>query len=553
MIKPSDSHRGGEAATSPRNSTKIIGVNIAKGLVMGLGLGASLVWAQCPGGGPAPSTLATEDFENADATCWASTNSGCGQFTGITSGLSIATSPARLTKSLKIVHTANETYQHADFAIRPTDTLIFRAYYYFPTGYDFAQGQKVARFWAKTDSLTYQDLYLQIVSAGGPTGQCGTTDAGSIGIYSTSGPAFSSVTGTVTLARNTWHAIKVQLIYNTSGSSNGSATVWVDGTQIAQSTGLDLRGTIPSSIKWSDVEIGGGYSNGAGNNPCPDPNTNATYYVDDIEVGTNNDVINPPPSPSPNLVFNSTLETEDPTCWNSVSGWRSGCGSFRSIAPVMTLNTNSADAHGGSKSLKVYHTGDETYGYAILNFPPTDTLWYSAYYKFASGFDYGMGMKIARFLSYDSTAKANEYVLQIQSAGTASQQCGVTAAGQIGIYHNCTPGSSGCATGTDFSPVTYSASNITLTNWNNFKVRIINNKVGQSDGSLTLYVNGTQVAQTAGITVRGSIPATVKWNQLYTGGWYSNSAGGANSCPAPSGTSTYYFIDDIKIAYSDPG
>jgi polysaccharide lyase-like protein len=547
----SNSPFGASTAFPSRQAPKPEARILAKGLLAGIGFCASLAGAQCPGGGPSPTTLVTENFETEDATCWSSSNSGCGQFGGITSGLTISTSTARGTKSLKVSHLSNETYRHADFQIRPTDTLIYRAYYYFPSGYDFGQGQKIARFFAKgDDNNVYQDIYLQIVSSGGSGAQCGTTDAGTIGLYRTSGPAFTSINSAVSLARGQWHAIKVQLIYNTTGSSNGSATIWVNGAQLAQSTGLNLRDNIPTAIKWSSVQVGGGYSNGGGGNPCPDPYTHAEYYIDDIEVGTNNDVVNPQPS-NKELVFYSTLETEDAGCWNPGGIWRSACGAFRGIAPAMTLETNSAYAFAGSKSLKVNHTANETYGHATIGFAPSDTVWYSAQYRFASGFDFGMGMKIARFMTYNGSTLADDMVLQIQSAGGAGAQCGVTAAGQIGIFHNCNPGSSGCATGTGFSPVTASTSGLTLTNWNKFKVRLIFNKVGQSDGSVTLWVNGTQVANATGMTLRGAIPSTVKFNSILTGGWYSNGVTG-NTCPDPYGGSTYYHMDDIKISYTDP-
>jgi hypothetical protein len=82
-------------------------------------------------------------------------------------------------------------------------------------------------------------------------------------------------------------------------------------------------------------------------------------------------------------------------------------------------------------------------------------------------------------------------------------------------------------------------------------VRLIYNKVGQTDGSVTLWANGTQAANATAMTLRGAIPATVKSNSLFTGGWYSNSNQNP-SRPDPYGVDTYYHMDDMKVSYTDP-
>jgi len=53
---------------------------------------------------------------------------------------------------------------------------------------------------------------------------------------------------------NTWHSIEFETLANTPGASDGSMTVWVNGTQVWTMTGLNIRGTNTDGIGW--IQLG---------------------------------------------------------------------------------------------------------------------------------------------------------------------------------------------------------------------------------------------------------------------------------------------------------
>jgi hypothetical protein len=61
--------------------------------------------------------------------------------------------------------------------------------------------------------------------------------------------------------------------------------MWVDGQNVMQATGIDIRGTDTHNI--NRISIGGWYSNGAsGNNTCPNPAAVSRRHIDDVVVAT---------------------------------------------------------------------------------------------------------------------------------------------------------------------------------------------------------------------------------------------------------------------------
>ncbi len=57
-----------------------------------------------------------------------------------------------------------------------------------------------------------------------------------------------------TLAYNTWYQVEFGVVPNSPGNSDGSLTVWINGTQVWQQTNLNIRGTASTGIGW--VQIG---------------------------------------------------------------------------------------------------------------------------------------------------------------------------------------------------------------------------------------------------------------------------------------------------------
>jgi hypothetical protein len=89
-------------------------------------------------------------------------------------------------------------------------------------------------------------------------------------IYAASGPMGCSSSGLFTTG--TWHQVELKVVIGGTATT-GTTGLWLDGTQVITVDGTANNGTIPVD------SIYGGVDNG-------DPNTTATYYIDDVSVAT---------------------------------------------------------------------------------------------------------------------------------------------------------------------------------------------------------------------------------------------------------------------------
>jgi hypothetical protein len=84
--------------------------------------------------------------------------------------------------------------------------------------------------------------------------------------------------GLATLSWNQWYCIELEVQANTPGSSDGILTLWINGTQVWQKTGVNLRGTATTGIQAVRV---GEQVNRYNYNPI-----NEYRYWDDIVIST---------------------------------------------------------------------------------------------------------------------------------------------------------------------------------------------------------------------------------------------------------------------------
>jgi hypothetical protein len=238
------------------------------------------------------------DLEDQSSTCWGARNSSgyatsaCGEWGSIGSwGAKLAVNGVRRsgTKSFSFTYAKNEDVGGAGVTLS-ANVVDLRAYYYFAPGFDFGQGQKIARFQAfnETTQMNDVDIVATVRSKGGIS-QCGTNDMFDMGIFFNGRPVgfdWGNATAPVSFQRGRWYAVEYQVFLNTPGMSNGSVKIWVDGVMVGSKTGINIRGTGGSTVKVNRVRVGGWYSNAANSNSCPNPAQPSTMYVDDVAVST---------------------------------------------------------------------------------------------------------------------------------------------------------------------------------------------------------------------------------------------------------------------------
>ena len=245
--------------------------------------------------GPPPPALFNVDFESENATCWGTRNSSgyttspCGVWS------SIGKNPAWLatgekahsgTRAFKATFGTDEDSAMARLTT-DVDHVFVRFYEYYDTDFDFAAGMKTLRLQGFNEAagVNYYDLiaYSTAVPTSGSYDHCGINNMRSIA-FSRNG-SFRWAEPSLQLQRNRWYAIETEVKLNTPGVSNGEVRMWVDGQNIMQVTGIDIRGTDTHNI--NRISIGGWYSNGAaGKNPCPNPAVASRRYIDDVVVAT---------------------------------------------------------------------------------------------------------------------------------------------------------------------------------------------------------------------------------------------------------------------------
>lgn len=249
------------------------------------------------------------------------------------------------------------------------------------------------------------------------------------------------------------------------------------------------------------------------------------------------------------ILFRTDLEDQTTSCWgnrNSSGYVMTACGEWGSIGSWGSKLVSWGWRRSGSKSMSFTFAKNEDVAGAGLTLS-ANVVNVRAWYNFASGFDFGQGVKIGRISSFNEATQMNDIdiVMTVRSSGSVNQ-CGTTNMSDLGLFFNG-------------RPVGYDWGNITATKsfergrWYSIEYQVFLNTPGVRDGWVKLWVDGVQVASKTGLNIRGNGGYTVKLNRIRIGGWYSNSANGNYSCSNPSQPSTMY-VDDVAVgtAYIGP-
>ena len=248
------------------------------------------------------------------------------------------------------------------------------------------------------------------------------------------------------------------------------------------------------------------------------------------------------PKPTGSLsVLKSDLEDQSASCWGSRNGSGyalASCGIWKGIGGNGARLAEGQTRRSGNKSLALTFVKNEDVAGASLPVHG-EVINVRAWYQFATGFDFGQGVKIGRISSFNSKTQMNDIdiILTARSSGSADQ-CGLTDMSDMGLFFNG-------------RPVGYDWGNITANRefergrWYAIEYQVALNTPGKRDGSVKIWIDGTLAASKTGINIRGNGGSEVKLNTLRIGGWYSNSANG-NGCSSPSQPSTLY-VDDVAV------
>jgi hypothetical protein len=243
-----------------------------------LWLGASTAW---PG-----ELLFRSDLEDASEACWAHPpQAGCNGWVGIR-GLLPSTDRSRSgEQSLKATFERNEDVGSGTREIEARHVVVgFHDYY--ARGFDFAAGMKILRLSA-FDAASQRnafDIVLESRASSPDSNYCGLTDTAYLSIAYNGGPVdWGIVDAPFVFRRERWYAIRTEVRLNQPGQSDGLLRVWVNGQKLIERTGMNLVGALPNPI--NRIGFGGWYSNSAaGRNPCPDPASPSTHFVDDVFI-----------------------------------------------------------------------------------------------------------------------------------------------------------------------------------------------------------------------------------------------------------------------------
>lgn len=241
------------------------------------------------------------------------------------------------------------------------------------------------------------------------------------------------------------------------------------------------------------------------------------------------------------VLFASNLEDQTSSCWgarNSSGYGTQTCGQWTSIGTWGAKLTDGQTRRSGTKSMSFTFTKNEDVAGAGLTLS-ANVVNVRAYYNFASGFDFGQGVKIGRISSFNSATQLNDIdiVMTVRSSGSANQ-CGLTNMSDLGLFFNGRP------VGYDWGNITASKS-FERGRWYAIEYQVFLNAPGVKNGSIKLWVDGVLVASKTGVNIRGNGGTNVKLNRIRVGGWYSNTANG-NTCANPSQPSTMY-VDDVAV------
>jgi len=247
-----------------------------------------------PSSGPTP--LLTADFENENATCWATRNSSgattsqCGIWNNVHNARATLAANEKAhsgTHAFKASYVKNED---ETLAIANVDVnhVFVQFYEYYDTNFDFAAGMKTFRLQSFNTGtqLNNYDIIAVVKALHGPQGindYCGTNPTSIIYLQKNAGATWAQQN--ISLSTGRWYRVEIEVKLNTPGASDGEARLWYDGVKVLEATGLDIRGSQTANI--NRVGIGGWYSNGAsGQNACPDPVNTSNRYIDDVIVAS---------------------------------------------------------------------------------------------------------------------------------------------------------------------------------------------------------------------------------------------------------------------------
>lgn len=245
------------------------------------------------------------------------------------------------------------------------------------------------------------------------------------------------------------------------------------------------------------------------------------------------------PQTAGNDLLNTGFEEESGSCWNTrnSSGYAAGsCGRFVNIGTNAFKLSESGISHSGSKAVQITYQKNEDVASTDVGID-ADTVNVRSWYYFDKDFDFGQGVKIGRVTSHNSATGMNDVdiIMTVRSA-QGGNQCGVTDMADIAVLFN------GAPKGYDWGSIS-PAVRFERQKWYAVEYQVILNKVGQSDGSVRLWIDGALKAEKTGIRIRAN---SARLNGVKIGGWYSNSAHG-NSCANPAAPSRLY-MDDVIIS-----
>ena len=230
--------------------------------------------------------LFESDLEQETAACWANPpQAGCNGWIGIHSMLPSGERSRSGKQALKVSFEHNEDVGSATREIEARHVVVgFHDFY--ARGFDFAAGLKILRLSA-FDAASQRnafDIVLESRASAPDSNYCGLTDTTYLSIAYNGGPVdWGIVDAPFVFRRERWYAIRTEVRLNQPGQSDGLLRVWINGQKLIERTGMNLVGMLPNPI--NRIGFGGWYSNSAaGRNPCPDPVSPATHFVDDVFI-----------------------------------------------------------------------------------------------------------------------------------------------------------------------------------------------------------------------------------------------------------------------------
>ena len=249
----------------------------------------------------------------------------------------------------------------------------------------------------------------------------------------------------------------------------------------------------------------------------------------------------PLPAPAVDEIYRNDFEAEDPSCWATrPSGGCNGAKVYQLPNDNSGIVAIASNEHqrSGQKSLRLTFSQEGNEGGGLIN--PNATHLFHRYYDYyqASDFDFGAGMKIARYSGH--AGGSNQYDIILVSRGeptAAGDYCFTNSMKSMYIQRN-----PGVTFGNLFPNVSFPRGQ-----WISVETEIKLNTPGLSDGEVRVYVDGQPKIEATGLNSVRDADDTMPINSLLMGGWYSNRANTPGTCWNPSPVSKRY-IDDVIVS-----